>query len=65
MGRSPEAVVKVVERALLKRNPQARRPAGKESVKLAVLARRLAEKLLDLAILKKFALPIWFGGALK
>jgi NAD(P)-dependent dehydrogenase (short-subunit alcohol dehydrogenase family) len=64
-GSSPEAVAKVVERALLERNPRTRYPAGRDSVKLAVLARWLPEKLLDLAILKKFGLPISFGGAPK
>jgi len=59
-GSSPEIVAEVVERALTDRNPQARYPAGKDSRKLALLARFLPEKLLDLAILKTFGLPTAF-----
>jgi hypothetical protein len=64
-GSSPKAVAKAVERALTERNPRTRYPAGKDSLKLALPARWLREKLLDLAILKKVGLPIWFGGALQ
>ncbi len=55
-GSPPEAVAEVVERALTDRNPQTRYPAGKDSVKLAMLARFLPEKLLDIAILRTFGL---------
>jgi len=55
-GSPPEAVAEVVERALTDRNPRTRYPAGKDSVKLALLARFLPEKLLDIAILKTFGL---------
>ena len=64
-GNSPEAVAKAVERALTERNPRTLYPTEKASLKLAVLAHWLREKLPDLAILKKFGLPIWFGGALQ
>lgn len=59
-GSSPELVAKMVERALTDRNPQTRYPVGKDSRKLALLARFLPEKLLDLAILKTFGLPTAF-----
>jgi NAD(P)-dependent dehydrogenase (short-subunit alcohol dehydrogenase family) len=55
-GSSPESVAKVVERALTERNPKTRYAAGKDSIKLAVLARFLPETLLDLAVLKAFGL---------
>ncbi len=55
-GSPPEAVAQVVERALTARNPATRYPAGKDSRKLAILAWLLPEKLLDLAILRKFGL---------
>jgi NAD(P)-dependent dehydrogenase (short-subunit alcohol dehydrogenase family) len=61
-GSPPEAVAKVVERALTDRNPRTRYRAGKESAKLSLLARFLPEKLLDRAILKTFGLPTAFGG---
>lgn len=60
-GSPPEAVAKVVERALNDRNPQTRYPAGKDSRKLSLLARFLPERLLDRAILKVFGLPTSFG----
>ncbi|HEX2918921.1 MAG TPA: SDR family oxidoreductase [Edaphobacter sp.] len=60
-GSSPEAVAKVVERALNARHPQTRYPAGKDSRKLSLLARFLPERLLDRAILKVFGLPTSFG----
>ncbi len=60
-GSSPETVAVVVERALTERNPKTRYPVGKDSVKLAVLARILPEKLLDLAVLKAFGLSTAFG----
>jgi NAD(P)-dependent dehydrogenase (short-subunit alcohol dehydrogenase family) len=60
-GSSPDAVAKVVERALNDRKPRIRYPAGKDSVKMAMLARFLPEKLLDLAVLKAFGLPTVFG----
>ena len=64
-GSSPEVVAEVVERALTDRRPRTRYAAGKDSVKLATLARCLPEKLLDLAILKKFGLPVAFGEPLR
>ena len=60
-GSPPEAVAEVVERALTARNPAARYLAGNDSIKLAVLAWLLPEKLLDLAILRFFGLPTTFG----
>lgn len=60
-GSSPETVAAVVERALTERNPKTRYAAGKDSFKLAVLARFLPEKLLDLAVLRTFGLPTSFG----
>jgi NAD(P)-dependent dehydrogenase (short-subunit alcohol dehydrogenase family) len=62
-GSSPEIVAKVVERALTDRRPRTRYPAGKDSAKLATLARLLPEKLLDRAVLKTFGLPTAFGKA--
>lgn len=62
-GSSPDAVAKVVERALTERNPKTRYPAGKDSAKLAFLARLLPEKLLDLAVLKTFGLSTGFGSS--
>jgi NAD(P)-dependent dehydrogenase (short-subunit alcohol dehydrogenase family) len=56
-GSPPEAVAAVVERALTARHPSTRYPAGKESRKLALLARFLPEKVVDRAILKAFGLP--------
>jgi NAD(P)-dependent dehydrogenase (short-subunit alcohol dehydrogenase family) len=64
-GSSPDAVAAVVERALTDRYPKTRYAAGKDSLKLAMLARWLPEKLLDLAILKKFGLPGAFGAPAK
>lgn len=64
-GSPPEAVAKVVEQALTERNPKTRYPAGNDSVKLAMLARLLPEKLLDVAILKTFGLPTAFGKPVK
>jgi NAD(P)-dependent dehydrogenase (short-subunit alcohol dehydrogenase family) len=55
-GSPPEVVAEVVERALSDRHPRTRYPAGKDSVKLALLARFLPEKLLDRAILRTFGL---------
>ncbi len=55
-GSPPEAVASVVERALTDRNPRTRYLAGKESVQLALLAKLLPEKLLDVAVLKFFGL---------
>jgi len=55
-GSPPEVVAEVVERALTDRHPRTRYPAGKDSVKLALLARWLPEKLLDVAILRTFGL---------
>jgi len=55
-GSSPETVAAVVERALTDRNPHTRYPAGKDSRKLALLARFLPEKLMDIAILRNFGL---------
>lgn len=57
---TPEVVAKAVERALTDRSPRTRYPAGKDSVKLALLARLLPEKLLDLAILRTFGLSTAF-----
>ena len=59
-GSPPEVVAAVVERALTDRHPSTRYPAGKESRKLALLARFLPEKLVDRAILKAFGLPKTF-----
>ena len=53
-GSPPEAVAEVVERALTDRHPRTRYPAGKDSVKLTLLARVLPEKLMDRAVLKTF-----------
>ncbi len=60
-GSPPEAVAAVVERALTDPHPRTRYPAGKDSARMAVLARLLPEKLLDIAILKTFGLlnPRW------
>jgi len=55
-GSPPEAVAEVVERALTDGNPRTRYPAGKDSVKLTLLARFLPEKLLDVAMLRMFGL---------
>lgn len=55
-GSSPEIVAEVVERALTDPHPRTRYPAGKDSVKLALLARFVPEKLLDAAILRTFGL---------
>ena len=55
-GSPPEVVAEVVERALTDPNPRTRYPAGKDSVKLTLLARLLPEKLLDIAILRTFGL---------
>lgn len=55
-GSPPEAVAEVVERALTDGNPRTRYPAGKDSVKLTLLARFLPEKLVDAAILRIFGL---------
>ena len=60
-GSSPDVVAKMVERALTDRQPRTRYPAGRDSTKLALLARLLPEKLLDLAVLKAFGLPTTFG----
>ncbi|MDQ6760568.1 MAG: hypothetical protein M3Z32_11995, partial [Acidobacteriota bacterium] len=60
-GSPPEAVAEVVERALTARSPATRYPAGKDSVKLAMLAWLLPEKLLDLAVLRYFGLSTAFG----
>ena len=60
-GSPPEAVAEVVERALTDRNPRPRYTAGKDSVKLALLARFLPETLLDRAISRTFGLPTAFG----
>lgn len=60
-GSSPEAVAEVVERALTARNPATRYAAGKDSVKLAMLAWLLPERLLDVAVLRYFGLPTRFG----
>jgi NAD(P)-dependent dehydrogenase (short-subunit alcohol dehydrogenase family) len=53
-GSPPEAVAAAVERALTDRRPRLRYPAGKDARKLALLARLLPERLLDLAILRTF-----------
>jgi hypothetical protein len=50
-------VAEVVERALSDRHPKTRYAAGKDSLKLTILARLLPEKLLDIAILKTLGLP--------
>ena len=55
-GSRPEVVAEVVERAFTDRHPRTRYPAGKDSVRLPLLARFLPEKLLDVAILKNFGL---------
>jgi len=60
-GSVPKVVAEVVERVLTDRNPGTRYPAGKESMKLALLAWLLPERMLDLAILKTFGLPTTFG----
>jgi NAD(P)-dependent dehydrogenase (short-subunit alcohol dehydrogenase family) len=60
-GSPPDVVAEVVERALTDRNPRPRYAAGKNSKKLAVLARFLPEKLLDRALLRTFGLPTAFG----
>jgi NAD(P)-dependent dehydrogenase (short-subunit alcohol dehydrogenase family) len=57
-GSPPEDVAAVVERALADRHPRTRYPAGKDSVKLALLARFLPEKLMDAAILRTFGLAM-------
>ncbi len=60
-GSPPEAVAQVVGRALTARNPATRYLAGKDSVKLAMLAWLLPEKLLDLAVLRTFGLSTSLG----
>lgn len=60
-GSAPDAVARVVEHALTARNPKTRYPAGKDSRKLALLARLLPEKLLDIATLKNFGVLTPFG----
>ena len=55
-GSPPEVVAAAVERALTDPNPRTRYPAGKDSRRLALLARFLPEKLLDRAILRAFGL---------
>ena len=60
-GSPPEVVAAVVERALTERHPRPRYAAGKDSTKLALLARFLPENLLDRAILRTFGLPTAFG----
>ena len=55
-GSPPETVAKVVERALTDQHPQTRYLAGKDSIKLTMLARVLPEKLLDIAVLRNFGL---------
>jgi NAD(P)-dependent dehydrogenase (short-subunit alcohol dehydrogenase family) len=60
-GSPPEAVARVVERAVTDRNPRPRYRAGKDATKLSLLAWLLPEKLLDRAILKTFGLPTAFG----
>jgi len=60
LGSPPEAVAEVVERALTERNPRTRYPAGKDSIKLMMLARFLPEKVMDLAILKTFGVQTAF-----
>jgi NAD(P)-dependent dehydrogenase (short-subunit alcohol dehydrogenase family) len=60
-GSPPEAVAEVVERALTDRHPRPRYSAGKDSAKLALLARFLPENLVDRAILRTFGLPTAFG----
>lgn len=55
-GSPPQVVAEVVERALTDRKPQTRYQAGKDSAKLALLARFLPEKLLDVAVLRTFGL---------
>jgi NAD(P)-dependent dehydrogenase (short-subunit alcohol dehydrogenase family) len=62
-GSPPDAVARVVEKALSAKTPRTRYPAEKDSVMLITLARLLPEKLLDLAILKTFGLPTKFGRA--
>jgi NAD(P)-dependent dehydrogenase (short-subunit alcohol dehydrogenase family) len=57
-GSPPEAVAEVVERALTDAHPRTRYPAGKDAIKLALLARFLPEKLVDVAILKTFGLSL-------
>ena len=60
-GSSPDVVAKVVEQAFNDRNPKTRYPAAKDAFLLIALSKLLPEKLLDLAILKKFGLPAKFG----
>ena len=55
-GSPPEAVAEVVERALTEHHPRTRYPAGKDSVKMTLMARLLPEKILDIAVLKTFGL---------
>jgi len=55
-GSPPEVVAEVVERALTDRHPRTSYAAGKDSLKLALLARFLPEKLVDAAILRSFGL---------
>jgi NAD(P)-dependent dehydrogenase (short-subunit alcohol dehydrogenase family) len=62
-GSPPETVAEVVERALTDRHPKARYPAGKDAVKLTLLARFLPEQLMDIAILKVFGLPTTSGAS--
>lgn len=55
-GSPPEAVARVIMRALDDRKPRTRYPAGKDSRKLTWLAWALPERLLDRAILRTFGL---------
>jgi NAD(P)-dependent dehydrogenase (short-subunit alcohol dehydrogenase family) len=55
-GSPPDVVAAAVERALTDRRPRIRYPAGKDALKLTLLARLLPERLLDRAIAAKFGL---------
>jgi NAD(P)-dependent dehydrogenase (short-subunit alcohol dehydrogenase family) len=56
-GSPPEVVAAVVERALNARSPKTRYAAGKNALKLTLLARFLPEALLDRAVMKTFGMP--------
>lgn len=53
-GSPPDAVAKVIHKALRDPRPKARYPAGKDALKLSLLPRLLPERLVDRLLLKTF-----------
>lgn len=60
-GSPPEAVARVVLRALTDRSPKTRYHVGKNSLVLRNLPRLLPDRALDFVRMKVFALPTEFG----